>query len=92
MKSSHKNVILLLTLVVVVLLMLNPLVGSRGGSENSGVIEEAISLYRVNNSYTGNLSGDIRNFGCHWEVWLYNDKEEVVAKYTQRFGRLQSVR
>lgn len=92
MSRNFKYILFIVLLGILFVFVINPVMGKRLNSNHPELVEEAIILYRESSGYTGNLSGEIKNFGCHLEIWILNDNNEIVSKYSKWGNRLQPIR
>ncbi len=85
MNSYLKN-FLIVAAIVMLFFLVRPMIG---GVSSEQLQQQGLEYYTSN---TGETAGDavVRNFGCHQEILIYKDGEQVMRiGYT--FGRLYEI-
>lgn len=89
MSNKVKDILIIGLLAVVLLVVFNPMTrGRNAASNNDDIVIKAIDNYKAETGYSGEMTGEMKNFGCHTELWLVDPKGEVLQKYTVYNGEL----
>lgn len=95
MKLDYKTLFIFAAFALILFLAINPMGrinNSNSIAQNPDIVDQAIDQYKTSSGFDGEVTGEVRNFGCHSEIWLFNKSNQLVAKYTVFQGRLQAIR
>lgn len=90
MSNKTKNIVMVGLLAVVLFLILNPMLqrGTSGTVVTDDLVINAIEDYKSETGYQGEIIGEMKNFGCHTELWLLDKDGELLESYTVYRGKL----
>ena len=79
MKASHVVVLILVAAIALAGYNMMTSAGGRGGQGADALAREGLAWYQSRNPQLENLTSRYRNFGCHFEIEIFQGSTRIAS-------------